>query len=96
LKNLLTILVLTTVISACSTTRHWRKELEKTWIGKTKDELVSKRGKPDQINSSDVKGTDIYIYIKTDFTPDIPPNNYSEDFFVNGKGIIYKIETYRW
>jgi len=96
MKKLLAITILTILISSCSSTRHWRKELEKEWIGKTKDELISKLGKPTQINNTDIQGTDIYIYTHTDFTPDTPPNNYSKDFFINASGIIYKIETYAW
>lgn len=83
------------VALGCSTTRKWRSGLEKEWLQKTKEELVAKRGKPYAINTVDVKGTEIYIYYHSDFTPDIPPNDYYEDFFINSSGLIYKIETYR-
>jgi hypothetical protein len=79
---------------ACSATRQWRLRLEKEWLSKTKEELVSKRGKPYAINDTEVKGAEIYIYHHIDFTPDIPPDDYYEDFFINSSGIIYKIETY--
>ena len=82
------------MLSACSSTSHWRKGLEKEWIGKTKDELVSKRRAPAQINTTNIKGTSIYIYSHRDFTPDIPPNEYFEEYYINSTGIIYKIKTY--
>jgi len=88
------VIVVGTLLLACGTTRQWRKGLENEWLGKTKEELVTKRGKPYQINSTDIKGTDFYIYHHIDFTPDIPPNDYYEEFFVNASGKIYKIETY--
>jgi hypothetical protein len=83
-------------ILSCSTTRKWRKELEREWLGKTKTELLDKLGQPDKINTKDVPGTEILIYIHMDFTPDIPPNTYSKDYFINQDGKIYKIETYSW
>jgi hypothetical protein len=95
MKKLVYAAVIVVLLSTCSTTKQWRQGLEKEWLGKTKDELVSKRGEPYQINSVDIKGTDIYIYHHIDFTPDIPPNDYYEEFFVNAGGRIYKIETYR-
>jgi hypothetical protein len=53
-------------------------------------------GQPNKINTADIPGTEILIYIHQDFTPDIPPNTYSKDFFINKDSIIYKIETYSW
>jgi len=93
MKKFCIIFLLTIGVSACSSTSHWRKALEKEWIGKTKDELVSKRKAPAQINS-DTKGISIYIYMHRDFTPDILPNEYYEEFYVNSSGIIYRIKTY--
>jgi hypothetical protein len=81
---------------ACSTTREWRKELKQEWIGKSKKELLMKLGQPNKLNTVDVPDTEILIYIHQDFTPDIPPNTYSKDFFINKDSIIYKIETYSW
>lgn len=82
------------IFTSCDVTRAWRNRLKQEWVGKTKEELLAKRGKPYQISSVDIKGTNIYIYHTTDFTPDIPPNNYYEEYFINDKNIIYKIETY--
>jgi hypothetical protein len=96
LLRILVIIISSNVLISCSSTRSWRKELEKTWIGKTKTELVSKKGEPKQINTKDISGTEIYIYTHFDFTPDISPNEYAEEYFINQKGIIYKIETYAW
>ncbi len=81
---------------SCSVTKKWRKELEREWIGKSKTELISKLGQPDKINTNDVSGTEILIYIHSDFTPDVLPNTYSKDFFIGKEGKIYKIETYSW
>ncbi len=83
-------------ISGCSSTRQWRRELEEEWLGKTKQELIERYGTPFQINTEDSPGNEIYIYKHHDFTPDIPPNTYTKDFFINQKGIIFKIETYSW
>ena len=90
------VILLFLVFSSCSTTKQWKKELEKEWIGKTKKELIEKFGEPFQINTEDSPGNEIYIYYHTDFSPDIKPNNYTKDFFINNEGVIFKIETYSW
>jgi len=88
------ILIIISLFWGCGTTKQWRIRLENEWLNKSKDALVAKRGKPFEINSVDVKGTEIYIYHHTDFTPEIAPNDYYEDYFINSAGIIYKIKTF--
>ena len=83
-------------VYSCSGPRSWRKELEKEWLGKSREELISVLGEPDYTNTTSVPGTEILIYVHVDFSPDIPPNNYSKDFFIGQKGLIYKVETYSW
>lgn len=96
LRIVIAVLLMIFSLNSCSTTRQWRKELEKEWIGKTKKELIEKLGEPFQINTTDSPGNEIYIYKNTDYTPDIPPNNYTKDFFMDQNGVIYKIEAYSW
>ena len=70
--------------------------MEKEWSGKTKEELLAKRNAPAEINKLNLilKGKSVYIYMQTDFTADIPPNEYYEAFYVDSGGIIYRIKTY--
>ncbi|WP_422104818.1 hypothetical protein [Winogradskyella sp.] len=91
-------LILIAVVLSCgSANNKWRKELEKEWLGKSKSELIEKYGEPTKIYTVDeFPETEVYLYHHTDFTPDIPPNNYSKDFFINKNGIIHKVKTYRW
>jgi hypothetical protein len=95
MKGFAVVIAVSVLASACGSMRKWRTDLEKEWLNRTREELVSKRGQPYAINKVDVKDTEIYIYHHTDFSPDIPPNDYYEDFFINKAGTIYKIETYR-
>ena len=98
IRVILSCLVITiTTISCGSLNTKWRKELEKEWLGKTETELIEKLGEPTKTYTVDeFPDTEVYLYHNTDFTPDIKPNNYSKDFFINKKGIIHKIKTYRW
>ena len=98
LNSFIYILLLSVFIlfNSCSATKKWRRALEKEWIGKTKSELVQAFGEPTQINIDSSPGNEIYIYKHIDYTPDIPPNNYTKDFFINKDDLIFKIETYSW
>lgn len=94
MKKIFLLVSISALLFGCSPTRKWRVGLEKNWLSKNKEELVAKRGKPYQIKDIDGKGAEIYIYHHSDFTPDILPNDYYEEFFINKSGIIYKIETH--
>jgi hypothetical protein len=84
------------IIVSCVYTKPLQKQLEKEWLGRPTREVLSAYGKPDYVNIKDVPGTTMFIYVTTDFTPDIPPNHTSKDFWFKNDSIIYKVESYRW
>ncbi len=81
---------------SCGYTYKYRKQLEKEWLGKNIHDITAKYGMPDYINIKDVPGTTIYIYVETDFTPDIPPNHISKDFWFKEDSVVYKVESFSW
>lgn len=66
------------IIVSCVYSKPLQKQLEKEWKGRHTREVLSAYGKPDYINTKDVLGTTMFIYVTTDFTPDIPQITYQK------------------
>lgn len=89
IKFLLPVLF-TFFILSCATVQD--TEVKK-WVGKTKTELVNRRGEPTEIKK-DGKNGEIYYYEiegKSYDGEDFRSVGFSFDYYINSKGRIYKV-----
>lgn len=103
MKKTFVFLVLHLLLISCSQT----KILTEKWAGKTKEELVQKKGPPQRVGSDEIGG-EILVYEETGSTSSYEPvwvngkyeqvwvsgsSNNTMLFYINNKGIIYKVNS---